>query len=213
MIVRGQAGTGKTHLLYDVAHRRLAEGCPSVLLLGQSFTSDGAPWPQAAQLLDASDSSAADFVGALECAAQTVGVRALVLIDALNEGKGLSLWQTHLPAFLAHFARSDWVGVVLSIRSSYDGLIPEEVREHAVVATHRGFGERSYDAMRTFFTHYGLELPSTPLIAPEFGNPLFLKTLCLGLQGQGETRLRKDIPGNHEHLQPLHLVGRQTCSF
>ena len=195
MIVRGQAGTGKTHLLCDVAHRRLGEGCPTVLLLGQSFTSDGAPWPQAAELLDASDSSAAEFVGALECAAQAAGVRALVLLDALNEGKGLSMWPTHLPGFLAHVTRSDWVGVVLSIRSSYDGLIPEAVREHAVVATHQGFGDRSYDAMRTFFTHYGLELPSTPLISPEFDNPLFLKTLCLGLQGQGATRLPHGIHG------------------
>ena len=195
MIVRGQAGTGKTHLLCDVAHRRLGEGCPTVLLLGQLFTSDGAPWPQAAELLDASYSSAAEFVGALECAAQAAGVRALVLIDALNEGKGLSLWRTHLPGFLAHFARSDWIGVVLSIRSSYDELIPEAVREDAVVATHGGFGERSYDAMRTFFTHYGLELPSTPLIGPEFGNPLFLKTLCSGLQGRGEERLPEGLHG------------------
>ena len=195
MIVRGQAGTGKTHLLCDVARRRLREGSPTVVLMGQSFTDDGPPWPQAAALLDANDCSAAEFVGALECAAQAAGVRALVLIDAINEGKGISLWRTHLPAFLAHFARSDWVGVVLSIRSSYDELITEAVREDAVVATHRGFGERSYDAMRTFFTHYGLELPSTPLMAPEFGNPLFLKTLCLGLQGHGETRLRKGIHG------------------
>ena len=195
MIVRGQAGTGKTHLLCDVAHRRHGEGWPTVLLLGQSFTSDGAPWGQAAELLDASDRPAAEFVGALECAAQAAGVRALVLIDALNEGKGLSIWPTHLPAFLAHFARSDWIGVVLSIRSSYDELIPVSVREKAVVATHRGFGDRSYDAMRTYFKHYGLELPSTPLIAPEFDNPLFLKTLCLGLQGQGATRLRQGING------------------
>ena len=86
-------------------------------------------------------------------------------------------------------------GWFLSIRSSYDELISEAVREEAVVATHRGFGERSYDAMRTFFTHYGLELPSTPLMAPEFGSPLFLKTLCLGLQGQGEPRLRKGVHG------------------
>ena len=77
MIVRGQAGTGKTHLLCDVAHHRIGQGWPTVLLLGQSFTSDGAPWPQAAELLDASDSSAAEFVGALECAAQAAGVRAL----------------------------------------------------------------------------------------------------------------------------------------
>ena len=195
MIVSGQAGTGKTHLLCDVAHHRLGEGWPTVLLLGQCFTSDGAPWGQAAELLDASDSSAAEFVGALECAAQATGVRALVLIDALNEGKGLSVWPTHLPAFLAHFARSDWIGVVLSIRSSYDELIPVLVRENAVVATHRGFGERSYDAMRTYFKHYGLEMPSTPMIAPEFDNPLFLKTLCAGLQGQGATRLRQGING------------------
>ena len=195
MIVWGQAGTGKTHLLCDVAHRRLGEDCPTVLLMGQSFTSDGAPWPQAAQLLDASDSSAAEFVGALECAAQAAGVRALVLIDALNEGKGLSVWRTHLPGFLAHFARSEWIGVVLSIRSSYYGLIPEAVREDAVVATHQGFGQRSYDAVRTFFAHYSLELPSTPLIGPEFGNPLFLKTLCSGLQGRGEERLPQGLNG------------------
>ena len=42
MIVRGQAGTGKTHLLCDVARRRLHEGSPTVLLLGQSFTGGGA---------------------------------------------------------------------------------------------------------------------------------------------------------------------------
>ena len=195
MVVRGQAGTGKTHLLCDVAHRRLGQGRPTVLLMGQSFTSDATPWSQAADLLDAGDSSADEIVGAIECAAQAAGVRALVLIDALNEGKGLGLWPTHLSGFLAHFARSDWIGVVLSIRSSYDELIPEAVRERAVVATHYGFGDRSYDAMRTFFTHYGLELPSTPLIAPEFGNPLFLKTLCSGLQGQGATRLQQGVNG------------------
>ena len=132
--------------------------------MGQSFTSDATPWSQAADLLDAGDSSAEEIVGAIECAAQTAGARALILIDALNEGKGLGLWPTHLSGFLAHLARSDWIGVVLSIRSSYDELIPEEIRERAVVATHNGFGDRSYDAMRTFFTHYGLELPSTPLI-------------------------------------------------
>ena len=195
MIVRGQAGTGKTHLMCDIASRRLREYSPTVLLLGQSFTSEAAPWPQAAALLDENDRSAADFVQALECAAQAAGVRALVLIDAINEGKGFSLWTTHLPAFLEHFARSDWIGVVLSIRSSYDELIPDAIREDAVVVTHRGFGERSYDALRTFFTHYGLELPSTPLMAPEFSNPLFLKTLCLGLHGQGEARLQKGIHG------------------
>ena len=153
------------------------------------------PWRQAADLLDETESSVEELVGALECAAQAAGVRVLVLIDALNEGKGPSIWPIHLSGFLAHFARSEWIGVVLSIRSSYDELISDAVREKAVIETHRGFGERSYDAMRTFFTHYGLELPSTPLIAPEFSNPLFLKMLCSGLQGKDATWLRHGSNG------------------
>src|SRR5204862_106576 len=47
----------------------------------------------------------------------------------------------------------------------------------------------------TFFVHYGLELPSAPLLAPEFRNPLFLKTLCLGLNARGETRLPSGLHG------------------
>ena len=48
---------------------------------------------------------------------------------------------------------------------------------------------------RPFFVHYGLELPSTPLLAPEFRNPLFLKTLCRGLNEHGERRLPRGLTG------------------
>ncbi len=86
MIVRGQARIGKTHLLCDVAHHRIAKGRPTVLLLGQSFTSDGAPWPQAAELLDASDSSAAGAGPQTDRAIRVVaGVRAGVEYGAFRE--------------------------------------------------------------------------------------------------------------------------------
>jgi hypothetical protein len=49
--------------------------------------------------------------------------------------------------------------------------------------------------MRTFFAFYEIELPSTPLIVPEFYNPLFLKTLCSGLQAKGEHRLPRGFQG------------------
>ncbi len=195
MILEGQAGTGKTHLLCDIAHRRFSEGRPTVLLMGQSFISDEAPWQQGAALLDLGSTTAEEFVGALESAAQAADARALVIIDALNEGKGAGFWATHLPALLARFARSDWVGVVLSIRSSYAGMIPEKIREDAVVATHSGFGTQRHEAMRAFFKHYGLKVPANPLLAPEFGNPLFLKTLCLGLRDQDAGQSHQTIQG------------------
>ena len=195
MILRGNAGTGKTHLLCDVARQRLKANLPMVLFMGQRFISEDAPWPQALQQLDLVNLSAEEFVGGLESATQAAGVRALVLIDAINEGKGPQIWPTHLATFFAHLDRSPWVGVVLSIRSSYDDMVPEDLRERAVVVTHHGFGNQQYNAARTFFKHYGLELPSAPLLAPEFQNPLFLKTLCSGLQRKGIRRLPRGFHG------------------
>ncbi len=196
LILRGNAGTGKTHLLCDVVKRRIEEHLPTVLLMGQRFVSNDAPWPQVLQHLDLAGLSAEEFIGALEASAQASGERALIAIDAINEGTGRTVWPTHLAAFLAQVERSPWLGVVLSVRSSYeDVVIPSEVRDRALLVTHHGFREREYDATRTFFVHYGLELPSTPLLAPEFQNPLFLKTLCRGLSEQGQQRLPRGFHG------------------
>ena len=196
MLLNGAAGTGKTHLLCDVAYQRVTKDRPTVLLMGQRFISTDEPWTQALQQLDLNTLSVEEFVGAIETAAQASNCRALVLIDALNEGSGRFIWPSHLAAFLAHLERSPWIGVVLSIRTSYEeSLIPEEVHARAVVVTHTGFTEHEYDATQTFFAYYNLELPSTPLLSPEFRNPFFLKTLCLGLVAKGERRLPRGFHG------------------
>lgn len=196
LLLSGDAGTGKTHLLCDVASKRIAEDRPTILLMGQRFTSGDSPWTQILQHLDLSQISAKEFIGALEAAAQASGKRALLMIDALNEGTGRSIWPAHLAAFLKGVGRSEWMSVVLSVRKSYEErVVPAEVRAQCTRIEHSGFQDHEYDATKTFFAYYGLELPSTPLLAPEFGNPLFLKTLCLGLQGQGQRRLPRGTHG------------------
>ncbi len=196
MLLRGDAGTGKTHLLCDVARQRVAAGGPTVLLMGQRFVSNDEPWSQALQQLDLAGLSAEEFVGALEAAAQAAGSRALLVIDAMNEGTGRTIWPSHLAAFLAHLERSPWIGVVLAVRSSYEEIVvPADVRSRAATVTHQGFADHEYDATKAFFLHYGLELPSTPLLAPEFRSPLFLKTLCEGLNAKGERRLPRGFQG------------------
>lgn len=196
LLLQGDAGTGKTHLLCDIARQRVAAGRPTVLLMGQRFVSSEEPWSQARQQLDLVDLSTEEFVGALEAAAQAAGSRALLIIDALNEGTGRIIWPSHLAAFLAHLVRSPWIGVVLAVRSSYgEVVIPADVRARGVVVTHQGFMEYEYDATKTFFAHYGLELPSTPLLEPEFRNPLFLKILCQSLNAKGERRLPRGFQG------------------
>ena len=196
LIVRGDAGTGKTHLLCDFASGRVQEGAPVVLLLGQWFSGPGEPWTQLLQQLGLQGDSPEQFIGALEAAAQAHDCRALVMIDALNEGRGREIWPSHLASFLARMERSPWIGVVLSVRTSYEeDIIRDEVKDRSVVLTHEGFAGREYDAVQTYFSFYGLEFPSTPILQPEFRNPLFLKTLCQGLSDKGERRIPHGFHG------------------
>ena len=74
-------------------------------------------------------------------------------------------------------------------------MIPEKVRNGAVSLVHRGFEGQEYEAARKFLEHYGIEFQSAPILTPEFKNPLYLKTICRGLQMMGETRLPRGSNG------------------
>jgi hypothetical protein len=82
---------GKTHFLCDLAAKRLNTNLPTILLMGQRFLQAGDPWTQALQQLDLVRLSAEKFIGSLEAAAQASNSRALLMIDALNEGAGRSI--------------------------------------------------------------------------------------------------------------------------
>ena len=190
LILRGEAGTGKTHLLCDFASSRVEAGKPVILLLGHRFTETAEPWTQVRRLTEMHDQSVDQFIDALEEAAIAANSRALLIIDAVNEGQGRDIWPEHLPAFLTRVEESRWISVVLSVRTAYaEIMIPDVVRDKATWITHRGFEGHEYEAARLFFTNQGLEFPSAPVRHPGFRNPLFLKTVCEGLRGNGETRL------------------------
>ncbi|MCY4652151.1 MAG: ATP-binding protein [Dehalococcoidia bacterium] len=196
MILNGDAGTGKTHLLCDFASNRIETGAPTVLLLGHRFRDSSEPWTQILQQVGIQDANTEMLIGALEAAAQAANQRALVIVDAINEGDGRRMWPDHLPAFLARVNRSPWIATLLSVRSTYEKVvIPDEVREQAETRTHIGFDGREYDAAKIFFSYYGIEFPSTPILRPEFRNPLLLKLICKGLKDRGETRLPRGFHG------------------
>ena len=196
MILTGDGGTGKTHLLCEFAQRRIECGAPTVLLMGHQYVSLGHPWRQTLEHLDLHQLTREAFIGSLEAAAQAANSRALVIIDAVNEGQGKNLWSPTLASFLAPLTDSPWIGVILSVRSPYeDYVIPDRVREQAMSKRHEGFADIEFDAVRAFFDYYGIELPSTPILKPEFSNPLFLKTFCQGLQRLGQSTLPRGSQG------------------
>ena len=196
LLLKGDAGAGKTHLMCDFTQSRVEAGAPALLLMGQQFTDTSGPWSQLLPQIGMAEEAMDDFIGALEESGRVSGSRALLLIDALNEGRGPEIWPSHLSAFLARLAESEWIGVLLSVRTTYEEfVVPAKVRDDAVSLVHRGFEGHEYEAARKFFEHHGIEFQSAPVLTPEYKNPLYLKTICRGLQFRGETRLPRGSSG------------------
>lgn len=195
LLVVGDAGTGKSHLFCDVAKHRVEAELPTVLLLGENF-SDEEPWSQIIKMLGL-NCDRAEFLGALEAAGQAANGKALILIDALNEGRGKTLWRRHIAGILTALSRYPWIGLAISVRSSYEGaVIPEGLVPAKIVREeHTGFADQEYEATATFFDFYGIKAPSVPLLNPEFQNPLFLKLFCKGLNNAGHTEIPAGLQG------------------
>ncbi len=202
LILSGEAGIGKSHILADVAKKRLENGKPSILLLGQHFINDEHPWTQILGNILRIDCNEYEFLGALEAKAQAINSRITIFIDAVNEGRGKYFWRDTMKGFIKSFEKYKWIGLVFSVRSSYEDLImPKDLisDDIAIRETHYGFAGIEYEASKIFFKHYNIELPSVPLLHPEFGNPLFLKTFCEGLKKSGLTK----IPEGYEGLSNI----------
>lgn len=199
MLLLGEAGIGKSHLLADVASNVIQEGKPCILLLGQHFTRDTSPWVQIlANHIRLGYLNEDELLRDLNNKAMASGERLLFIIDAINEGQGCYFWPDHIKGFIRKFLKFPWLGLVLSVRLSYENLlVPENILSSvlAIKILHRGFLNIEYQASSFFFSQYGIEQPNIPLLHPEFTNPLFLKLFCEGLHRSGLSRIPKGCTG------------------
>lgn len=193
LLLKGEAGAGKSHLLAEFVENQLAAQRPAILILSQQLI-DGDPWPQIINQLDLPGVKVQDFLGALDAAAEAAGVRALFVVDALNERKGLDLWPGRLAGFLATFDKFPHVSVVVSARTTYlDDLdLGDPSKKGLTVLEHRGFVG---DAAEAYLDKRGVLRLSAPVLDPVFNNPLFLKTCCDYLISSGQDAFPKGLDG------------------
>ncbi|MBI3470758.1 MAG: ATP-binding protein, partial [Candidatus Solibacter usitatus] len=195
LLLVGPAGTGKSHLLCRLASVRKALDRPTILILSEQLA-NGEPWTEILRVLQL-QCDADEFLGALNAAGQARGLRVLIAIDALNEGEGRAMWERHLPGFLVRLARYPWVGLVVSVRSSYETTVIREglVGTRLVRVEHRGFYGAEARAAIHFFAHHGIVAPTIPPLHPEFSSPLFLRLFCQALQSFGYQQIPSGLHG------------------
>jgi len=197
LILKGDAGVGKSHLMADAVQRRKKEKQFSLLFLGQKFITDEEPFTQMMRMLNFSGSSE-ELLEMLEAKAEATKHRIIIFIDAINEGHGLVIWQSSIRSFIDRIRQHPWLGLVLSIRTSYQSaILPREEfgSDYCVWARHYGFGTNTQKAVQLYFKEYDILYPSVPLLNPEFRNPLFLHLFCEGMKNNGYRKIPDGVKG------------------
>lgn len=196
LLIDGPAGIGKSHLLADAVEHSLDRGQPALIVAGNTFT-PGEPWRQILQYVDYPPTKQLkDFLGALDACAEAARSRAVIYVDALNEHHGTEIWPHHLAAFLFEAKKFKRIAIVLSCRTTYvRKTVPANVAKTLRVITHQGFKGHAAVAAQKYLNMRGISLASTPNLAPEFTNPLFLKTCCDFLKAAKQTEFPKGLRG------------------
>jgi hypothetical protein len=216
----GRAGEGKSHALAKGAQDAANNGAPRIHLLGQHILDDD-PRTSILKRLGLEEWGFDHFLAALNLAAQAAGTRALLIIDALNEGRGLEVWRKNLAGFIHDVNQYDRIVLVMSCREEYlDYVVPAELiaptTEYPtqsefpagnraplgklVPVAIRGFStpQEQEDALFQFMDKNGIARPTAPLLDQEFFNPLFMSSVCRAMKKAGLKVFPKGLHATRE---------------
>ncbi|WP_271628817.1 AVAST type 2 anti-phage system protein Avs2 [Caldicellulosiruptor sp. DIB 104C] len=201
LLLTGEAGIGKTHLLCDIVEKRINFGLPAILLFGEYFNEGTDVWEQIIRQLNlpTNINTKEVFLGILSKAGECSRCRVLLVIDALNEAKSPNLWKKHLEEIIHEVKKYPNIALVISIRSGFEEeVLTEELIKQFVEVKHQGFAFKEWEAVVKFFNEFSLPLPEVPLLTPEFQNPLFLLLFCKALANEGRKKKGKEVLRGHE---------------
>lgn len=187
LLVVGPAGVGKSHSLADVAMARTKIGAPTLLVLGNHLSTNTSLTDELSRFVGLGPWD--ELVAGMQVAAELSGQgKALIAVDAINEGPGRELWKERLPGLLSELAKAPKVELVLSIRDSYESVVISAASAEALErVVHRGMAGRESEAVHVYAQDAGLSAPHVPALNPEFSNPLLLRSMCRAAKARGLT--------------------------
>ena len=196
LILCGEWGIGKTHSLCDLAKKHGERNLPALLVLAKDLNLDLGDSPD--DVLAQRTRLADNFGGLLrrlnelgrEC-----GVRALLLVDGINEDDPNGVWRRELGKMIKRVRGFPFVGLVVSYRVPFDCGLSESDLLETPCLKHEGFEEIPLEAQAAFLEYYGVPLPEIPPMAQEFTRPLTLKIICEIFRSLPKSEQRKGFDG------------------
>lgn len=192
LLISGEWGTGKTHLLCDFTRDQIRRNQASVLILAKNFEDHVideicfqiSPGEPAQTMFDH-----------LELVASGLEDRAIIIVDGVNEGRRKE-WKKTITVLRNIVKNNKNIGFVVSCRTPFEAAsITKEDLDCLQNIRHFGFDDQEFDAQEAFFQYYNLPLPQVPLLDKEFSRPLTLKLICQSLKNLTGKKLANGFAG------------------
>jgi len=180
IIIEGEAGKGKSHLLASIADN-YKEDEYTILLLGHKFLNENLVENQILENLDMMRYSFQDFLEILEVIGLSNDKNIVLMIDAINESTRKDIWKSGLMSLIEKITGFPHIRLILSCRSSQRKLVfNESILEDGKITwlKHNGFENNFYEAINAFFNHYNISFQPVDILYHELSNPLFLSIYC-----------------------------------
>lgn len=189
LIVRGNAGTGKSHMFGVAAKKLVDSGHKAILLLGSDYLTDQSIMSQTSDVLNV-DLTLKAVLHKLEAHALQNGVFSYIFIDAINESTHKSIWRSGLQQLIRLLKNFRHIKLAISIRSGYERIVLSDDVNRGLESNeignivHNGFMEESIEATLTFLNYYGIPFLPSYFLQAEMTNPLFLTLYCKNYTGE-----------------------------
>lgn len=180
IVMTGDGGTGKSHLIANFIEEQNEKGQASFLLLGQQFSIGTDVLSKLPELLGCSITYH-ELFSTLESIALRQKGRLIIYIDALNEGAGVPFWNNTLAGLVSFVQEFSHLGIFVSVRTQYvQSLFDKQNQLESTMLhiEHKGFSSSTYDAIYRYFSFYRITTDSVLIPNNEFSNPLFLSLFC-----------------------------------
>lgn len=189
VIVKGDAGVGKSQMFAVATEKIVAENRGAILLLGGNFLSNNSINKQIIDVLSLSVSLEALF-HKLEAQGLEKNTYSYIFFDAINESTYKDIWKIGLFDLIANLKKYPHIKMAISVRSGYEPLVLSDTINKAISngdisnIVHTGFREESIYATSTFLNYYGIPFSPAYFLQSEMTNPLFLKLFCKTYDGE-----------------------------
>ncbi len=200
VVVKGEAGVGKSQLFAVSVEKSLESGWYAVLMLGTHYITNMPINSQIPEILGGNLT-----LDALLHKLEAIGVQqnrhVSILIDAINESTYKDIWKVGLLPFINQIKQYPHIKLAISVRDGYEKLVFSDSMLHEISVgnieqiIHKGFREESVEATKMFLNYYGIPFAPSYFLQAEMTNPLFLTLFCKNHTGDDY-----DLYSLFEHL-------------